>query len=228
MMFYEKKLALLMICLSVLVSILFPAIVFAEISVGVKEGDWIEYQVTYSGTVPEEHDVTWGKFEIIGVQAKKIDIKIVVKYSDGAQETVTSTLDLETGQLGDAFIIPANLDSGDTFLEKNEGHITINGIERRICVGAKRSVVYANTSQTMFYWDRLTGVLVEATSSTTDYTLITKAYKTNMWQPQIFGLDPTIFYVLIILAMAIIATVVFFVMRGKKPPLHSSSILDRY
>lgn len=224
----SKKLAFLMICLSVLVSMLVPAIVSADISVGVKEGDWIEYQVTYSGTVPEEHDVTWGKFEIVDVQAKKIVIKIVVEYSNGAQETVTSTLDLETGQLGDAFIIPANLDSGDTFLEKNEGHITISGVEERICAGAKRSVVYANTSRTMFHWDKLTGVLVEATSSTTDYTLTTKAYKTNMWQPQIFGLDPTIFYVLIILAIATVATVVFFVMRGKKHPLNSSSLLDKY
>lgn len=223
----DRKFALLMFCLTIFIGILVPGTVSAEISVGVKEGDWIEYHVTYTRTVPEEHDVTWGKIEIIDVQGKKIDIKIAVEYSNGTQETVTSTLDLETGQLGDGFIIPANLSSGDTFLEKNEGKITIIGIEKRTCIGARRSVVHAATSQTMFCWDKLTGVLVEATSTFIDYTMFTKAYKTNMWQAQIFGVDPTIFYALTIAVIAIVATVAFFMMRKRKPHFHSSYILDK-
>lgn len=220
----DRKFALLMFCLTIFIGILVPGTVSAEISVGVKEGDWIEYHVTYTGTVPEEHDVTWGKIEITDVQGKKIDIKIVVEYSNGTQETVTSTLDLETGQLGDGFIIPANLSSGDTFLEENEGKITIIGVEERTCIGARRSVVHASTSQTMFCWDRLTGVLVEATSTFIDYTMFTEAYKTNMWQSQILGLDPNIFCALTIAVIAIVATGAFFVMRKRKPPLHSSFI----
>ena len=210
----NRKLVLLIVCLPVLIGILFSAVVSAEISVGVKQGDWIEYQVTTTGAVPEEHDVEGAKIEVIAVDEKKIDVKFTSIYSDGREETGTSTLNLETGQIGDAFIIPANLNAGDTFLEQTEGTITVSGVEERIFAGARRSVVYASTPQTMFYWDRSTGVLVEATSSYPDFSLSTKAEKTNMWQPQIFGLDPLVFIALIIVAIvAVLAIFLILKMR---------------
>ncbi|MDH5690482.1 MAG: hypothetical protein OEY81_03515, partial [Candidatus Bathyarchaeota archaeon] len=79
---------------------------------------------------------------------------------------------------------------------------------------ATRSVVYASTSLTMFYWDRYTGFLVEATSSYPDFTIITKAEKTNMWQTQIFGIDPIIFIVPII--AVIVAVLAIFLIRKMK------------
>lgn len=60
-----------LICLAVLVGMLFSAVASAEIVVGVKQGDWIEYEVTVTGDVPEEHDVTWSKIEIISAEGKK-------------------------------------------------------------------------------------------------------------------------------------------------------------
>jgi hypothetical protein len=127
------------------------------------------------------------------------------------------TLNLETGQLGDDFIIPANLNVGDTFFGKNAGNITITGVEQKTIAGATRTVVYASTSETMFYWDKSAGVLVEASSLFADYTMNTKTDKTNMWQAQIFGLDSTVFYALVIGVTVIIAAVIaFFVMRRKK------------
>ena len=210
-----RKFALYMICLAVLVGMLFSAVASAEIVVGVKQGDWIEYKVTFTGDVLEEHDVTWAKIEVIGVEGKKIDIEITSIYSDGREETATSTLNLETGQIGDAFIIPANLDTGDTFLEQYEGTITISGVEEKNYIGANRKVVYATTSQTMFYWDHSTGFLVEATSSYTDFTMTTKAEKTNMWQTQIFGIDPTVFIVLIVLVIVAVSAI-FLIRKMKK------------
>jgi len=203
-----------LICLAVLVGMLFSAVASAEIVVGVKQGDWIEYEVTVTGDVPEEHDVTWSKIEIISAEGKKIDIEITSRYSDGREETATSTLNLETGQIGDGFIIPANLDNGDPIPEQYEGTITISGVEKRTYAGATRSVVYASTSLTMFYWDRSTGFLVEATSSYPDFTIITKADKTNMWQTQIFGIDPFVFIVPII--AVIVAVLAFFLIRKMK------------
>jgi hypothetical protein len=61
-----KKFESYMICLAVLVGMLSSAVVSAEIVVGVKQGDWIEYKVNFTGDVPEEHDVTWGKIAVIG------------------------------------------------------------------------------------------------------------------------------------------------------------------
>ena len=203
-----------MICLAVLVGMLFSAVASAEIVVGVKQGDWIEYSVAVTGDVPEEHDVTWCKIEVIAVEGKKIDIKITSRYSDEREESENYTLNLETGQIGDGFIIPANLNAGDVFLESNEGTITISEVEEKTCVGANRKVVYATTAKTLFYWDRSTGFLVEATSSYPDFTMITKVEKTNMWQTQIFGIDPFVFIVPII--AVIVAVLAIFLIRKMK------------
>ncbi|TRO53574.1 hypothetical protein E2P61_00805, partial [Candidatus Bathyarchaeota archaeon] len=99
--------------------------VLAEVSVGVKTGDWIEYNVNYTGTPTEGHDVTWARMEIEDVQGKSVNVAIMVEYSNGTRETISVTLNLEIGQLGDDFIIPADLNSGDTFFDKNVGNITI-------------------------------------------------------------------------------------------------------
>ncbi len=211
----NRKLVLAMICLTVLIELVSSTVVSAEVSVGVKQGDWIEYQVTITGDVPEEHDIDWGRIEIIGVEGKRIDVNITSRYVDGNELSLTSTLDLETGDIGDAFIIPANLSAGDTFRKQTEGNITISGVEERTYAGAKRSVVSASTSTTMFYWDRSTGVLVEATSSYPDYTLTTKTEETNMWQAQIFRLDPTLFIILIV-AVIVAVLAIFLILKMKK------------
>lgn len=192
-----RKIVLYLVCLAVLVGFQFSAVVHAEISLGVKQGDWIEYTVTCTGNIPAEHDVTGAKIEILNVYEKTIDIQITSTYSDGREETTNTTLNLETGQIGDSFIIPANLDDNDTFLEQTEGTITINGIEEKNIAGAKRTLVYAATTVTMFSWDRSTGFLVEATSSYPDFTMVTKAENTNTWQTQTFGIDPIVPIVLI-------------------------------
>ncbi len=208
--FMTTKFALCMICLAVLVGVHFSAVASAEIVVGVKPGDWIEYNVTITGDVPEQHDVTWCKIEVTAVEEKNVYVDITSRYSDGSNETVSSTLKLETGHVGEAFLIPANSDKGDTFLSY-EGTITISGVEETSCAGATRRVVYANTSETMFYWDRSTGFLVEANSSSSEFTMFTKAEKTNMWQTQIFGLDQTIFIALI--TLVIVAALAIFLIR---------------
>jgi hypothetical protein len=204
-----------MICLTVLVGMHFSAVASAEIVVGVKPSDWIEYNVTFTGDIIEQHDVTWAKIEVLTVEGKTIDIKVTSIFSDGREETETLTLNLETGQIGDAFIIPANLDRGDTFLEQYEGTITISGVEEKTYMGAKRKVVYATTSQTTFYWDQSTGFLVEATSFYTDFTMVTNAEKTNMWQTQAFKLDPIVFIVLIVLVIVAVS-VIFLIYKMKK------------
>lgn len=221
----------------VLICIFIPTTKSAEISIGVEEGDWIEYEITYTGTPPEKHP-TWARIEILNVQGASIALNDTVKYSDGTQHTVNVTVNLEIGQLGDgliipddacmyALIIPANLDSGDTFFEVGawrQFYRKIIGVEERAYAGARRAVVNATCvhpwGQDIFYWDKPTGVLVEANLDFYPiyrYTENIKADKTNMWQAQIFELEPIVFYTLIIVAMglgAIIAT--FFVVRRRK------------
>jgi hypothetical protein len=200
------KFALYMICFLLVAVVHFSAVASANIVVGVKQGDWIEYNVAITGEVPEQHDVTWCKFEVTAVEEKNVYVDITSRYSDGREETVPSTLNLETGQIGDCFIIPANLNAGDVFLSNNDT-ITISGVKEKTYAGATRSVVYANNSQTIFHWDRSTGFLVEAASSYPEFTMTTKAEKANMWQTQAFGLDPLFSIVLIVLVIVAVLVI---------------------
>jgi hypothetical protein len=206
----NRKLALTIALLIVLV-VSAPIVVSAEISVGVKAGDWIEYQVSFTGTPPEGHTVTWARMDIVTVQGRNISLAIASKLSNETWVNETIQLNLETGQLGDDFIIPANLNSGDTFFDKR-GNITISGVEERTYAGAKRSIVSGTvqqtTYQTTYYWDKTTGVLVEGNSSYTDFSMYTKVDKTNMWQPEAVGLYSTVLYALAIGATVIIVAVI--------------------
>jgi hypothetical protein len=205
-----RKLALNMVCLAVVVCLLFSTIALAADEVGVKEGHWIEYRVTSTGEVPEGHDVIWTRMEVVDVEGKNVSFKITLTYSDNIVQTKNETLNLETDDIMEGFIIPANLDVGEAF-ESKEGNITLNDVKEGTYAGANRNVVFANTSETEFSWDRSTGVLVETNSSWPTFSIVTKVERTNMWQAQIFGIDPFVFSVPII-AM-VIAVLAFFMIR---------------
>ena len=209
----KRKSALHVVCLAVVVSVLFSAVVSAEIEVGVKQGHWIEYRVTTTGDVPEGHDITWSKIEVLDVEGKNISVEITSRYSDKLENSENYTLNLETGQTGESFIIPANLNVGQDF-KSNDDNIIISDVKDKSYAGANRNVVYANTSQTQFYWDKFTGVLVEANSTSQNFAIITKMERTNMWQAQIFGIDPFIFSVPII--AVVVAVLAFFMIRKMK------------
>lgn len=210
-----RKFALYLICFAVLVGMIFSAVASADVMVGVKRGDWVTYNVTITGEVPAQHDVTWCKIEVTEVEGKNIYVNITSRYSDGREETEPSTLKLETGQIGDCFVIPENLDADDVF-ESPEGTITVSGVEEKTYLGAARSVVYANNSQTVFRWDRSTGFLLEANSSYPAFTMHTIAEKTNLWQAQIFGLHPIGFIVLIVVVIVAVVILAVFLMRKMK------------
>jgi hypothetical protein len=190
--------------LFILFGALFCGVAYGQILVGVKEGDLIEYDVTVIGNVPAKHNVNRATIEVIGVKGNEITIKVTSMYMDGTEGTDASTLNLETGQIGDAFIIPANLTTGDVFLEHTEGNISISGVEQRVYAGQERTVVTGTTTYTTFYWDKDTGFLLEASSIYEDFTINTKADRTSIWQTPAFSLDPTVSIVLVVFAMVVV------------------------
>lgn len=212
----DRKLAAV-IALLIVLAVSAPVSISAEVTVGVKQGDWIEYQVTYTGTPPEGHAVKWARMDVGNVQGRIISLAIAAKMTDETWANETFTLNFDAGQLGDNFIIPANLNSGDTFSDVQQGNITISGVEERTYNGVKLTVVSGTTTQTTYYWDRATGVLVEGNSLYTNFTMYTKVDKTNMWQTQISELDPTVLYAIVIgVVVVIVAAIAFFVVRRKK------------
>ena len=212
----NMKLGLTLSLLLVLASV-FSTTVLADVSVGVKQGDWIEYNVTFTGHPPVEHDAVWARMEVEGVEATRVNATFISRLLNGTMLDVVEDLDFEAGRLIDLFIIPAGLNVGDSFYDNAVGQVAIDGVEVRTYAGAARMVVHAAAVDTQWYWDRSTGVVVEARTSNSVYTLDTLAYSTGLWSPQILGLDPTVFYALaIMLAVGVIVTALVLVVRRKR------------
>jgi hypothetical protein len=212
----NRNLCLTIASLLVLFNV-FSAIVTADFSVGVKQGDWIEYNVSFTGNPPAEHDVVWARMEVEGVEGKRVNATFISQLSNGSMLEVVEDLDFEAGRFIDLFIIPANLNAGDQFYDNAVGNVTIDGVEVRTYAGATRAVVHGTAVDTQWYWDQSTGVVIEARTSTLVYTLDTIAATTGLWSPQILGLDSTVFYAMVVtVTVAVIVVAVVLVVRRKR------------
>ncbi len=206
----QRKLALALITLILILSL--SGSVFAQLKVGVKKGDWIEYKVSYTGAPIDGHDMDSARMEVLDVQGTNILVKITSTYANGTINNLTYTLNLEKGQLIDDFIIPANLKSGDTFYDQYWGNVTISKVQQQMYAGATRTVVYGYTSQNTYVWDQATGVSVEGISQTPNYSINSVAEDTNMWHSG--ETSPVIFiYLILALALIVIITLTLFYRR---------------
>ena len=210
------KSGLTLLLVLVLASVFF-SVSPADILVGVKQGDWIEYNVSFTGNPPIEHDAVWARMEVVSVDGMKVNASFVSRLANETVLEILEDLDLEKGRLIDMFIIPAYLDEGDVFYDQISGQIVIDRVETRNYAGADRTVVYAEAVDTQWYWDRATGVTVEARTSNSNYTLETVATGTDMWNSQIFGLDANIFYGLLsLIAVGVGASIILSLQRRKR------------
>jgi hypothetical protein len=219
----RRTFLLAIVTVSILLSFILVASASALVSVGVYNGDWIEYNVTADGAPNQGHDVQWARMEVTDVQNPNINVTITSQFTNGSNETINSTLNLETGHLIDDFIIPAGLKVGDSFPDENYGNVTITGSEVRTFAGASRTVLTANMGNSSYVWDQETGVSVEGNTTTADYTIYSVASATNMWMPtptQVGSATSsaimTIIAVLIIFALIIVGAVV----RKYRKPVH--------
>ncbi len=191
------------------------SIAVAQPSAGVKAGDWIEYTVSFTGAPSADHSITAARMEVLEVSGPEIQVNIVSTYINGTQETTKSTLNLQTGHLIDDFIIPANLRTGDQFLDSRVGNITITSTEQRTYAGASRTVVSATSFENTYVWDQATGISVEGTSEGANYTMHSVASATNMWSAPTS--NPVILYTFAVVVVIIVAAiVVIVVMRRRK------------
>lgn len=215
---------MLVIGLSLLVSVLSSANVLADVSVGVNEGDWIEYEYIYTGsTLVFSQD--WAKIDFTSIQGTNVTIMLTGLNPDGENSTTSTSFDLETGSPV-ILLIPTNLDVGDEIYHEEYGNFTIAGTEEGTYAGAKRTVIYATVSNQFgqtgkFYWDKITGILLQQEQSNDGYDVKMRVNKTNIWQAEIFGsepifgIEPTILYALLIAVIVIIALVAIFLFRKK-------------
>ena len=194
------------VLLSILVLGLFSN-VLADLSVGVKPGDRIVYDVNYTGSPTQGHDIVRAQMEILSISGHSIVVSMTSRFSDNTTDVSQATLNFDTGDLIDNFIIPANLTSGQTFLDKNLGNITIDRTEQRTYAGATRTVCITSTSTNTYVWDQATGVSVEGISQTQEYFIHSIVSETNLWQPSSNGLNPA--SVLMLTGLFVIVIMIF-------------------
>ena len=186
-----------------------------EPSVGVKEGDWIEYDVNITGNPPAVHrNVTWMRIDILQVQGTAFPVNLTVRYSNGTIDSSIWKFNFAEGNTEGWVIIPSGLGSGDTFFDnfsKTDKHITIQSQEQKTVLGATRTVTFANDTYRDKQWDKGTGVFIGSSEIFRNWSAYVTAVDTNMWSPQILGLNQTAFYALagasIVLAASIVSLV---------------------
>src|SRR3989304_2781946 len=236
--------ALILASIIVSVSIIaLPTLASVEPSAGVKKGGWIEdnISVTGTGTPPPTHDVRWMKLEILSVQGAAFSVNLTSRYANGTIGSAVWKFNFTEGNVGGWIIIPSNLGPGDTFYDSSMHtqkpvNVTIQSQEQKTVLGASRTVTYGNDSFRHKEWDKATGVFVassEVLKNVTNrdgwyienLTVTIQAIATNMWSPQILGLNQTVFYALVavstVLAVLVSSSVIFVARRRslKSPTL---------
>ncbi|MFC1486848.1 hypothetical protein ACFLRN_04075 [Thermoproteota archaeon] len=215
-----------------------PTLAYDEPSVGVKEGDWIEYDisVTGTGTSPPTHDVRWMRIEILPVQGAAFSVNLTTRYANGTMGTAVWKFNVTEGNVGGWIIIPSNLSPGDMFYDSSEHtgkpvNVTVQSQEQKTVLGASRTVTYGDDSFRHKEWDKATGVFVGSSEHfrnvtnkdgwyIEDLTVTIHAIATNMWNPDKFlGINQMVFYglaaVILVLAVLILASLMI-VTRTKK------------
>ena len=198
-----------------------------ELQVGVKAGDWIRLDYEISGAPSGTPLPTWMKVEFLSVEGTTATVRITMHMSDGTEQNASAPVDIVTGgeALGlSGFVIPANCTTGESIYLSGYGNLTIAGETKRTYAGAHRAVVYASLSQygtgLTYYWDKRTGVMVEASTTSDAMSATAEATETNMWTPDSSGLlaNPTVLFVLAIGAVVTVVAVAFLVIRRRKEP----------
>ena len=221
-------------------------------AIGVKAGDWIEYDYTATNAPLGTTMSTWMKVEILSVEGTTVAVRLTMRMSNGTEGSENLTLDFArdlpygTGGtfdtfFGFGFVIPANSTVGKDYI-----YIVllspafmlgkqIDGETTGTYAVASRTVVYATFSYIgdrygnnplEYYWDKQTGVMVEASATLNGMSVTAKATETNIWEaaPSGFPIEPIYLYILAALAIIIAVGAAAFIMRRrKKPPEEAKS-----
>jgi hypothetical protein len=81
--------------------------VYAEQKVGVREGDWMEYDtvVTGTGSLPPSHDVRWIRIDVLSVEGLAFSVNVTVRYANGTMGSDIWKYDFMEGITGGWTII---------------------------------------------------------------------------------------------------------------------------
>ena len=157
--------------------------------VGIKAGDWIKLKYTITGLPAGQLYPEWLKFEFLSINGTIATVRITLHLSDGTEQSDTVAIDVVSGSEAPGLagiVISANLTKGDSVYIVGYGNLTIEDEATRTYAGGNRTVVCANftqnETQVTYCWDKLTGVMVEVSSTSPGFTATLRATETNMWE----------------------------------------------
>ncbi len=155
---------------------------------GIKAGDWIKLTYNTTGWPAGQPYPEWLKLEFLSLNGTIVDVRATVHISNGSEQSDSGPVDVASGSQVPGLagiLISANRTAGDSVYVVGYGNVAIEGEATRTYGGTDRTVVYAgfsqNETQVTYYWDRLTGVIVEISSSSPGISGTVKATETNMW-----------------------------------------------
>ncbi|MEM3612974.1 MAG: C39 family peptidase, partial [Candidatus Bathyarchaeia archaeon] len=190
-------------------TVAFRVLEIAQRSVGVKEGDWAKYNITYyystndpaapiSPIPPIFADIDYLLIRIISVVRTNVTYQLIIRYKNGTEQESISWLDVTTGLTDYGVTMPygpiiaANLTAGDR-VYLNAYAPTINLTSIAFYAGLQREInsllIKAETTIPDYYrtvmtfeirWDRISGMLCEQKVNAS-YINMEKGYETNMF-----------------------------------------------
>ncbi len=186
--------------------VFFPVSANDNFSVGVKKGDWIEYTVNITGpTSAPIHNISWFRIEILDVEGVAFDANVTVRNVNGSLSSSIWEFNFSEGNVEGWVIIPSNLGVGDIFYDSSKpANITILGEEQKIVAGATRTITHSSDStRPIKEWDKATGVYTYSVEYPKNFTVISQAISTNMWNPQTLDLNKTTFNAVVALSIVL-------------------------
>lgn len=194
----------------------------ATVQLGIKTSDWIKYEYTVTDWPQGIPYTEWQKMEILGVNGTTATIRVITHISDGTDKNQTMIVDIaagdETSDPFSWFVIPTNCTAGDSLQTSRYSFITIAGEINKTYAGASRTTVYTTFSQDeiwrRYYWDKDTGVMVEASMIWGSISVTAKATETNMWQTAPFWVQLWLWTIIVVAALA---GAIYFSKKRRRP-----------
>ncbi|MGB5925925.1 MAG: hypothetical protein WBH01_07555 [Dehalococcoidia bacterium] len=187
--------------------------------VGIKAGDWIKVTYTITGLPAGQPYVEWLKLDFLSLNDTIANVRATVHISDGTEQSESGPVDVVSGSEVPGLagiVITTNRTTGDSVYIAGWGNVPIEGEATRSYAGANRTVVYAgfslNETQVTYYWDKLTGVMVELSSTSPGITATAKATETNMWGATTVSMP---WWPWLIVGVAAVGLIIFFVRRRR-------------
>ena len=225
-----SKIIILLIMIASFSITVLPVVANASPQVGVKKGDWIEYNITLTGPpLDSARNLTWFRNEILDVQGNSFKTNMTSRSINGTVLSSFWDFNLNDGQVCGWVIIPSNLSIGEQFFDVAKGaNITIEGQNQKIVAGTSRTITHAVDPGKLYKeWDKATGVYVNSIEHTKNYVVITNATATNLWSPQIDVSHQADSYLIltVILLVVIAAILIFMFVKSERTKKYAISKL---